>query len=217
MRRLHATGPRERFVASGTYQQPDGLLEHWSIHDVGHGAWFVRVDRDGRAAGRCSLLQEALRNAEGFFERVDQQLHGPDGRPVSRLRCTRHARSAELSLVDQSGRHETGIDLDPDFLIVPPGSLLSGMALAKAAQMTQPVSLLRVVQAGEQLLWRLCSATVECPASASVAVDGRPLPARACGWSSSAERVWLDRHDVALRLDDGNRCIRLSRYARRHA
>lgn len=216
MRRLHATGPRERFLASGVYQQPDGLLEHWSIHNVGHGAWFVRVDRDGRAAGQCSLLQEALRNAEGFFERVDQQLHGPDGRPVSRLRCTRYARSVELSLVDRSGQNETGIDLGTDFLIVPSGSLLSGMALARATQMAQPVSLLRVIQAGEQLLWRSCSATVKCPTSASVSVDGRPLPARACGWSSSAERVWLDRHDVALRLDDGARCIRLSRYARRH-
>lgn len=216
MRRLHATGPRERFLASGTYQQPDGLLEHWSIHDVGHGAWFVRVDRDGRAAGQCSLLQEALRNAGGFFERVDQQLHGPDGRLVARLRCTRFARSVELSVVDRSGRNEAGIDLDPDFLIVPPGSLLSGMALARAAQMTQPVSLLRVIQQGEQLQWKPCSATVKCRTCADVSVDGRPMPARACGWNFSAERVWLDRHAVALRLDDGARCIRLSRYARRH-
>ena len=48
MRRLHATGPRERHVAGGEYRLPDGGREHWSIHEVGEGAHFVRVDRDGR-------------------------------------------------------------------------------------------------------------------------------------------------------------------------
>ena len=103
MRRLHATGRRERFVASGVYQTGEGLRESWSIHEVGSGAQFIRVDRDGRGCGRRSLLQEALRNANGTLERVDQQLYGLDGHLEARLRCTRFQNAAEIDLESGDG------------------------------------------------------------------------------------------------------------------
>lgn len=216
MRRLHATGPRERFLASGVYEQPDGLLEHWSIHEVGQDAWFVRVDRDGRAGGQCSLLQEALRNGEGFFERVEQQLYGPDGRPLSRLRCTRFSQAMEMVESGRFGQLETRVDLETDALIVPPGSLLSGMALARAARIPQPLSRLKLTRRKERWAWRLLGAEACCSQDAAVCIDGRQIQASRCSWQCSAERVWLDRHDVALLLEDGTRSIRLRRYARRH-
>ena len=133
MRRLHATGLRERFVASGVYVQPDGLREHWSAHEVGAGALFLRVDVDGRASGGGSLLQEALRNAEGYFERIDQQLYGADGHPGARLRCTRFSNHAVLSLECGESQSEERIDMESDYLMVPPGIYLAGMGAGAGA------------------------------------------------------------------------------------
>ncbi len=215
MRRLHATGLRERFVASGVYEQPDGLQEHWSAHEVGAGALFLRVDRDGRAAGGPSLLQEALRNADGCFERIDQQFYTAEGRPGARLRCTRFAGHVELSHEDVDCLREEHIVLGPDYVLIPPGILLAGMALARAQRLQQPVALLRMTLAADRFAWQRSSAVASCEGPSVIQADGHALKARRCGWSESPQSFWLDAHDVALRYEVAGQSFHLTHYSRR--
>ncbi len=215
MRRLHATGLRERFVASGVYAQPDGLREHWSAHEVGAGALFLRVDRDGRAAGGPSLLQEALRNADGCFERIDQQFYAADGRPGVRLRCTRFAGHVELSHEDVDCLREEHIDMGPNYVLIPSGILLAGMALARAQRMNQPLALLRMKLAANSFAWEQSYAISNCEEHGLMQVGGRALAARRCGWNDSPQTFWLDAHDVALCSETAGQSFRLTRYSRR--
>lgn len=216
MRRLHATGPRERHVAGGLYLLPDGAQEHWSIHEVGDGAHFIRVDRDGRAADGRSLLQEALRSPCGQIERIDQQLYGRDGRPAARLRCTRFGDRAEIALEGMTGQRSLRLDLAPDYVLLAPGVLLSGLALARASRMKQPVSLLRLSCDGDDFAWKRCTASARCGGRSSLETGGRALEARPCVWSGSEVRHWLDGLDVTLRRETGARRVELTRYSRRH-
>ena len=215
MRRLHATGLRERFVASGVYAQPDGLREHWSAHEVGADALFLRVDCDGRAAGGPSLLQEALRNPDGNFERIDQQLYTAGGRPGARLRCTRFAGHVELAHENVECPREEHIEVGPNYVLIPPGILLAGMALAQALRLQQPVTMLRMKLAADCFAWERSYAMASCEKRDIIQVDGRALRARRCGWSDSPQTCWLDAHDVALRSEVAGQSIHLKRYSRR--
>ena len=215
MRRLHATGLRERFVAGGVYERPDGLREHWSAHEVGAGAVFVRVDRDGRAAGEGSLLQEALRHPDGHFERIDQQLYDVDGRPAARLLCTRFADQAELALDESGCRREAQVDLGPEGVIVAPGILLAGLALARAVRLARPVPRLQLRAKATGFAWERVTGETRCAARGKVTVAGREIEARRCGWRDSGQDYWLDAQDVALRCEDEAQTYCLTQYARR--
>ncbi|MCE2490597.1 MAG: hypothetical protein J4G17_11565 [Anaerolineae bacterium] len=216
MRRLHATGRRERFVASGVYPAAGGLQEFWSVHEVGDGAHFIRVDRDGRGCRGHSLLQEALRNAGGAFERVDQQLYGPGGRPVARLRCTRFQDRVELEQEDEAGQRGTELSVGRDCLFLMPGILLAGMALSQATGMQQSVNVMRIAQVGDGFTWEQEILRARCGPTARLTAPAGVGDARACAWDGSDTQFWLDPHDVTLRLVDDGGGIELCRYARRH-
>ncbi|MCY4022697.1 MAG: hypothetical protein OXF32_04540 [Anaerolineaceae bacterium] len=216
MRRLHATGRRERFVASGVYLTGGGLREYWSIHEVGGGAQFIRVDRDGRGCGRRSLLQEALRNANGTLERVDQHLYGLDGHLEARLRCTRFQNAVEIDLETGAGPCRVELPSAGDRLLLMPGILLAGMALSQAAEMPQPVDALLVTQGGDGFAWERQTLEACCGPPVPAMVGAGNRKARSCKWSEFDRTFWLDPHDITLRLEDEMCRIELSRYARRH-
>lgn len=87
MRVLHAVTQRETLVASGVYRYTrvgETLHgeEHFSIHALPDGSWFVRIDYDWRLLDGTSQLIEALldpRDAGGRFQRVVAQLQSPSG------------------------------------------------------------------------------------------------------------------------------------------
>lgn len=94
MRRLHPVSLREKFIASGTYHfydSSDVLLpyaEHWSVHEVGEGAEFIRVDHDGRAHNGSSILIEALRSPDGRVVRFDLRAYGGEDDAVKLARAS---------------------------------------------------------------------------------------------------------------------------------
>lgn len=186
------------------------------MHEVGDGAQFIRVDRDGRRCGRHSLLQEALRNAAGGLERVDQQLYDLKGRPLARLRCTRFENALELDLEGGTGQRSALIPYAGDCLLSMPGILLAGMALSQAAGRPQPVDVLRVSQSGDGFAWERLPLTASCAAAVPIETDSGTLMARACSWDDADMTFWLDSRDVALRMEGETCRIELSRYARRH-
>ncbi len=216
MRRLHTTGRRERFVASGVYHTWGGLQEHWSVHEVGGGAHFIRVDRDGRGYGRRSLLQEALRNANGGLERVDQQLYGLNGQPVARLRCTRFQNAVELDLEGKADHCSTALPDEGGCLLLMPGILLTGMALSRAAGIQRPVDTLVISQVGDGFAWERRTLDARCGSPVPAEKDAGNQMARACNWGGCDRTFWLDAHDITLRLEDETGCIKLNRYSRRN-
>ncbi|GAB5490261.1 MAG: hypothetical protein Phog2KO_04760 [Phototrophicaceae bacterium] len=82
MRKLHAVSPNELFVASGEYRYwRDGtqlpMIEKFTIHEVGDGAFLYRVDEDGRDADGLTILSEALISPDKQFERFNVQSYNP--------------------------------------------------------------------------------------------------------------------------------------------
>lgn len=76
MRYLHPVQAHETFVASGQYVfAKDGKRqdksEFWSIHELGDGSQFARLDSDARAEEGKSLLAELLLSRAGDLIRLD--------------------------------------------------------------------------------------------------------------------------------------------------
>ena len=89
MRYLHAVSAAERFVGRGSYTYSidgdlSGVSEHWSVHEVGDGGHFIRLDYDGRDANAHNVLAEAFRNPDGQVDRVDivELLIDEQGKPA---------------------------------------------------------------------------------------------------------------------------------------
>lgn len=153
MRRLHPVSLREKFVASGTYHfydSTDRLLpyeEHWSVHEVGEGAHFIRMDYDGRAENGPSVLMEALRTPDGAIERCDVRAYGGDSDAVRLLRAS-YTQSASGVMVQRFLDDVPGVERDekppyPDWSFVPAASFLLAWARYHQAQrgVTMPVFL----------------------------------------------------------------------------
>lgn len=93
MRYLHNITPHEKLLAQGTYthlvnDEPSGIVEHWSIHQQPDKSLFVRVDWDGRAVQRESVLVEAWINQDSQrIERFDIRAFGTPGQQIHLLRA----------------------------------------------------------------------------------------------------------------------------------
>ena len=119
MRRLHVVGQHEKFVASGVYKvyagdEPTGLIESWSIHEVGASAQFIRVDVDGRDFDGCSKLMEALLNPDGRFERVDEQLYGAQAPDPVKTSYTFFDDRVEILRLEKNDQSESTVELPPE-------------------------------------------------------------------------------------------------------
>ena len=75
MRYLHTVQAHERFVASGSYRYFKNDIElakteNWTIHELGDGSRFIRIDLDARPEGK-SILAELLTREENEILRFD--------------------------------------------------------------------------------------------------------------------------------------------------
>ena len=100
MRYLHPVQAHESFVASGDYLfakdgRTLGKTESWTIHELGDGSKFVRVDSDAREEEGKSLLAELLISRDGEVIRFDLRYENDQFEGGIRTL------SATYSLVDQ--------------------------------------------------------------------------------------------------------------------
>lgn len=138
MRVLHPITQRERLIASGVYrytrsgQQLAGS-EHFSIHALPDGSWFVRIDYDWRDLDRTSQLIEALYDPPadgGRLQRVVAQLHAPDG--VRRETADFHPRAALIGLSSASGdRQDVEVVLREGYAVLLLKTALVGLQVAR--------------------------------------------------------------------------------------
>lgn len=241
MRYLHPIAPHEKFVASGTYRyfvddQPTGLVEHWTIHELPDGAWFMRVDRDGREFDGRTELIEAWRSPASEGGRIERYDLSAYGAPSDTLKKVRASYALEENILYVGRTFNDGERLQdelslPDNCLLQPGSyLFFGMAiptvverapyhLAARYSFTDPV--------GHAFSVAVTQPTISFYGDETIHISGRDIPAHRyfSGESrtppdSNDSRVnwhtyWIDDHHIFLRQDSPNLRVQLERYAHR--
>ena len=220
MRRLHVVGKQEKFVASGMYRtfaggEATGRIEHWSIHEVGESAQFIRVDVDGRDYDGSSRLIEALRRPEGRFERVDEQIYHKNSSQPLKLSYTFFDEYIEVLQSTDKGLQDNRVDMPSDYGIWMMSELLMGFTVAQAVVQQFPIPLfhsyfeddewiysttgqLNLTQIGEKILQ----------------VSGREIDVIGYTWNNNIE-AWLDQHDILMMSKVPDVETLLTHYARR--
>jgi hypothetical protein len=138
MRVLHPISQREKFVASGIYRYTRGGVpaqgnEHFSIHALPDGSWFVRVDYDWRLLDGSSQLIEALvdpLSSGGRFQRIVAQLHSSIG--ISRESFDFHGDHVLVGIGDvASTRRDIEVPLPPGYAVLMLKTTLAGIAASR--------------------------------------------------------------------------------------
>ena len=219
MRRLHVVGKHEKFVASGVYKvyagdQPTGLIEYWSIHEVGDGAQFVRVDVDGRDFDGNSTLLEALLNPDGHFERVDAHSYDTGASHPAKVSFTFFADRVEILQTVENDVREMAVDLPLGYHPVIDSRLLTGLAIANPDLHDVTTSYFLPVLKKPVLTWTIVDIELQALGDREIQVAGRDIAVSGYGWDSDMT-VWIDRDGVAVQIETLSENALLTQYGRR--
>lgn len=231
MRRLHVVGKHERFVASGVYHhyqngQQNGLVEYWSIHEIG-GAQFIRIDRDGRMDDGRSVLYEALRSPEGGIERVDVRAYGNSTDLIRHVNASCiffDDRVEIIRVVNSNERFEDEVIVPPGYVIDMQASILRGFTTRQREKAAaRPVVAFAldydfsdVSETFKGAAREICQ--MEVIDTTSINIAGRPVEAhtyQSVDCRDTPVQILLDRWDVLLAQRDPQLMITLTQYARR--
>jgi hypothetical protein len=225
MRRLHAVGQHEKFVASGVYEFEQagvkiGLMEYWSIHEVG-GAHFIRVDVDGRAYDGRSRLYEALLNPDGRFERVDVRAYGSAEDVVKEVRASYTFFDEQVDIirvVNRNARFEESVRM-PSGYVAHFGSKLLYGTMVPHTSVNQSQVRMFIADHNFTDLPRAFTGRELAPESyqfmgeEQIKVGHVAYSARL--YRSSCANVWLDEHNILLCEQSASQTVALTQYARR--
>ncbi|MBK9121991.1 MAG: hypothetical protein IPM16_02570 [Chloroflexi bacterium] len=221
MRVLHPVTQREHLVASGVYrytrsgQQLAGS-EHFSIHALPDGSWFVRIDYDWRDLDRTSQLIEALYDPAsdgGRIQRVAAQLHAPDG--IRRETFDFHARAALVGMSSPTGdRQDVEVALREGYVVLLLKTALVGIQVARwPVADDEPVMAFFGYRThrGEPLI--LDSRRMQVGTD-QVTIAGRTYEAAVFDVDGEfTQRVWATPQGVVLRRQIGEMDIRVANLA----
>lgn len=228
MRYLHPVGAHEVFVGSGTYVTRQGGVvtgapEHWTIHELPDGAWFIRVDRDGREVDGRSELIEAWRSPideGGQIERFDVVASNKVGDVPRRAQVTYSRMGEQVSV---------GRSLDSDERVFDEVDIPLGVGVQPGAYV-----FIGALLAGDvsSVLWRygidrgyvadVGTVSVVRGESVSLHISGREHEALLYdgGWllnlggvSGNVVRYWVDSHGIMLQCAVGELVVTLERYS----
>lgn len=219
MRRLHVVGKHEKFVASGMYwiyagDEPTGLVEHWSIHEVG-GAQFIRVDVDGRDFDGSSTLMEALRTPDGQFERVDVYFYEASRSQPVKVSYTFFEEHIEIVRPMNSGVCDESIEMPRNYGVWMNSSIMQGFTVAQAARHNHPVPLFRSMIEDGELTYSTTAVLHLTPlGDEQIQVAGREINVTGYSWNENAA-MWLDQHQILVKSTAPSTQMLLAQYARR--
>lgn len=228
MRYLHPVAPHERFVASGTYRYSNSrLLEHWTIHELPDGAWFMRVDKDGRFEDGRSELIEAWRSPDGAIERFDITAHGAPADAIKQVKASYTVDDGVLYVgrtINNGERHQEELELPQDYVMQPGAYVFFGLALP-ALVARAPLPMISrygfTEQPDDAFKAGVMHPTLTFYGEDEVTVDGKARPARRYMAGTRGEtstdwhNYWIDAHDIFLRHAADNLLVQLERYAHR--
>ncbi|MEO8610318.1 MAG: hypothetical protein ABI690_20650 [Chloroflexota bacterium] len=245
MRQIHPSSLQEKFVASGVYthyrdDEPSGLVEHWTIHELPDQSQLVRVDWDGRddEVHGDTMLLEALYSA-GLpgekLERIEVRAFGAVSPPykdvnVDTVKATYTFFGDHLQMIRILDNQPSLIDeleWSSEWVVRAAGThLLMGFAIAQYA--LQPDKKVATFfyephyKDNTAFEGYFCEEIVRILGEESVEIAGKIYPARKVEWLTPEtlkpeSLVWLDEHNILLRHKslwvDGEAI--LTQYARR--
>ena len=230
MRYLHPVQAHEKYQASGRYRffkngSELRKTEAWTIHELGDGSRFIRVDIDAQAEEGKSVLAEALQNADGEYLRFDIRYEN------ATFEGGVKALSASYSFADtllQVGFSLNGTEraymerqLPPKALIDIPLLIMRGEALMALSNQRQlEVAVFVPMYEHAQLfpgVSRMIESPVECLGEETVAVGKREMCAKRFRYRDQAASYWVDEHAVVLKRVNAYKqnefVVRISDYA----
>jgi hypothetical protein len=219
MRRLHVVGKHEKFVASGVYKvfagdNPTGLVEHWSIHEVGHGAQFIRVDVDGRDFDGDSALMEALLNPDGRFERVDMRLYDKQGRDQIKTSYTFFDNRVEIFLTVKNDVRETIVELPAGYAAFVGSRILAGRAVDLVVRSEDETQIFFPRYSDSEIKWSIRPIKPRSVGQKVLTVSKREIEVIGYRWSDDMT-IWQDQYGITISADTAESKTLLTQYARR--
>jgi hypothetical protein len=236
MRHIHAVGPLEKFVASGTYvhylnDKTTGSQEHWAIHELPDSTQLVRVDDDHRQRDGSSVLIHAWRNAEaegGHFERVDVHAFGGKQAEVKQVRASYMIDETQLlefgRNIDRGERQQEAVDLPEGYLLSPESLIFAGFEVDELAARRLQTPIVGYLPAFiKETAFRpvIYLQVAHFIAEETVTISGKAIPARCFDQinpgNGATTRLWIDKYGVLLQFTgpDGRHRAKLHDYARR--
>jgi len=236
MRHIHAVGPQEKFVASGTYlhylnDEPTGSQEQWSIHELPDATQLIRVDDDHRQRDGSSVLIHAWRNAEaagGHFERVDVHAFGGKEAEVKQVRASYMVDTGDVleygRNINRGEREQETVDLPEGYLLSPESLIFAGFEVDELAarRLQTPIvgylpAFIHETAFKPVIYLQVARFVVEEP----LQIGEKTIPARCYEQvnpgNGATTRLWIDTYGVLLQFigPDGRHHATLHDYARR--
>jgi hypothetical protein len=227
MRFLHPIAAHEKFVARGSYRlftvgAEAGLYayEHWTIHEVGEGGQFIRIDR-APLKGGVNLLVEAFRTPQGDVERFDARQWITElgaSKKEMRLKVMRDEDKVMVMRRINQAEYETlAVNETSELVLSPQGWLFVGDAVLQAARRGS----VAVLALGANFFSpTLKNITAHYEHQAEVMMGTKPIEARCYALYSNHDdevKVWVDKYDIPLKFTQGDEIIsaELFNYAHR--
>jgi hypothetical protein len=219
MRRLHVVGQHEKFVASGVYRvlagdEPTGLVEHWSIHEVGDGAQFIRVDIDGREFDGGSTLMEALLNPDGHFERVDEHLYEGQSHDPIKTSYTFFDNRVEILRTVKNDLYEKAVELPSGYGAIVESQVLTGFAVVLAVRNEDETPMFSLRHSNAEINWTIHAIKPQYVGQKIMGVSKQEVSVTGYRWGNEIT-IWQDQHGVTVSADTAESKTVLTQYARR--
>ncbi len=232
MRYLHPVQAHESYVASGVYLfakdgRSLGKTESWTIHELGDGSKFVRVDSDAREEEGKSLLAELLIGGDDEVIRFD--LRYENEQFAGGIRTL----SATYSLLDkvmQVGYRMNGAvrsylerEMAPEVLLDIPLLVMRGRTLRALSECVgNPVSVFVPMFEHAQLfpgVTRIVESPVACLGSERLALGKREILTQRFRYVDKAASYWVDEQGIVIKRINAFKqhefSVTVSNYARR--
>ena len=212
MRYLHPVQAHEKFVASGEYAfAKDGKslnkTESWTIHELGDGSKFIRLDSDAREEEGKSLLAELLITRADDVMRFDLRYENDQFQGGVR------SLSATYSLVDQvmqvgyrmngAARSYLERELAPEVLLDIPFLIMRGRTLfALAERAGKPISVFVPMYEHAQLfpgITRGVASPVERLGRERLALGLREVDTQRFRYVDKAASYWVDDLGIVIK------------------
>jgi hypothetical protein len=184
MRRLHAVGAAEVFVASGTYIAPQAATEQWTIHAVGAGR-LVRADH---ADAHGYTLHEVLVDEQGLVIRHNAEAFDARGRRQHKRALLAADDGLHFTIVGAE-THDQSLPADASTVYVPDVWLMWGLIIRATSRMTPLRMLNSRLQQAAPPVWQ---------GARVVEAGGRVLELDA--YHFMGHDLWLNARGVAWRL-----------------
>ncbi len=232
MRYLHPVQAHEKFVASGAYIfAKDGKAlsktESWTIHELGDGSKFVRLDSDARAEEGKSLLAELLLGRDDKVVRFDLRYENDQFQGgIRKLSATYNLEDNIMQVgysMNGAARAYLEREIAPATVLDMPFLIMRGRTLeALSGYKEKPATVFVPMFEHAQLfpgVSRVVASPVERLGCERIALGKRGIMARRFRYVDKAVSYWVDEQGIVIKRINAYKqhefSARVSNYARR--